>query len=407
MNHIYWSIIETLSEQLLNDLKLIDIKNKNNLVSELTGGIFKTQTNTVENETNYDISDETSISDLALYLPRIKSSINKHSRIGSEIANHLNAYNSSLFNADQNKKAKIISYNRYRKIISHINSHNQTTMNKYSITPRIHLQLARNNKQLFNELASVPLSDAILNPVPEPVDMSTLEQMKPLYDWFHQENQKKDDDLIENLKFLKGTLTTDGRLDLCKQVIGPIGIEPLLQALGNNKKVDRLLLGNNIIGDSGGQKIAEFIKSGKSELKIWYIAGNHLTAAGIQPIAESLENNDQVEGLWLKRNPLKAAGMIPISKLLQNNYKLKVLDLFNCGLLDDGLKILCDGLSKNRTLEHLYLGANGITVKGCQVINQYFNNSFDSNLNKSNSNLKTFFIGANRIGNELNFLVFK
>jgi len=35
----------------------------------------------------------------------------------------------------------------------------------------------------------------------------------------------------------------DGRLDLCKQVIGPHGVEPLLESMQNSKYVDRLLLG--------------------------------------------------------------------------------------------------------------------------------------------------------------------
>ena len=34
-----------------------------------------------------------------------------------------------------------------------------------------------------------------------------------------------------------------GRLDLCKQVVGPRGIQPLLDAMKNSEVVNRLLLG--------------------------------------------------------------------------------------------------------------------------------------------------------------------
>jgi hypothetical protein len=97
--------------------------------------------------------------------------------------------------------------------------------------------------------------------------------MQLLYDWLGK--SKVISKLNENdLKFLKGTITIDGHLDLCKQVIGPTGTKPLLDSLKNSQHVDRILLGNNIIDDDGAQLIADFISSGKSNIKIWYIAGN-------------------------------------------------------------------------------------------------------------------------------------
>jgi len=89
--------------------------------------------------------------------------------------------------------------------------------------------------------------------------------MQPLYDWLSARAEKEG---TLDLRFLKGVVTSDGRLDLCKQVIGPMGIGPLLEAMGNTKHVDRLLLGNNIIGDGGGQVIADFMKSGRSTIKV-------------------------------------------------------------------------------------------------------------------------------------------
>jgi len=41
--------------------------------------------------------------------------------------------------------------------------------------------------------------------------------------------------------FKRGTITTDGRLDLCKQVVGSTGIKPLLDAMEGNEAVKVLL----------------------------------------------------------------------------------------------------------------------------------------------------------------------
>lgn len=151
------------------------------------------------------------------------------------------------------------------------------------------------------------------------------------------------------------------------------------------------MLGNNVIGDDGGQVIANFIRSGKSPLTVWYIAGNNLTVAGITPICDALKNDTQVNALWLKRNPLKAAGMKPIGDLFRFNNTIQVLDLLNCGLLDEGVKILFDSLEKKNSLKHLYLSANGITPVGLESINSFYK--------QNKSALETLFLGCNRIGN--------
>ncbi len=227
------------------------------------------------------------------------------------------------------------------------------------------------------------------------------DEMKPLYDWLATQNEPIFTET--DLKFLKGTVTTDGRLDLCKQVIGPEGIAPLLTAMANHKSIDRLLLGNNIVGDQGAKLIGEFIQSGSSPLTVWYIAGNNITHEGIKHVCQALLQDNQVTGLWLKRNPLKAEGMLHLSHLIRFNQNIQVLDLINCGLLDDGVKNLMQGLcsgntssfssnSRNTGLRHLYLSANGISPVGLQYMDPFFASG--------QSFLETLFLGCNRIGNE-------
>lgn len=73
------------------------------------------------------------------------------------------------------------------------------------------------------------------------------------------------------IDFVRGSIlgkTTQGggtSVDLCKQVVGPRGIGPILDAVAKNSHIDRFLLGNNIVGDEGAKVIADFIASEKSK----------------------------------------------------------------------------------------------------------------------------------------------
>jgi hypothetical protein len=64
--------------------------------------------------------------------------------------------------------------------------------------------------------------------------------MSPLYNFLRlQDNtlispnitSSLDTTLTTNLSFPKGTICSDKRLDLCKQVIGPVGVVPLMASL--------------------------------------------------------------------------------------------------------------------------------------------------------------------------------
>ncbi len=96
----------------------------------------------------------------------------------------------------------------------------------------------------LEKLLSAPFSDAILNPTPEPVDIAPATEMQYLHDFLRSCNLDNDNQMM----FPRGTLCRDGRLDLCKQVIGPCGVNDLqlsLQIDGSSArpKVRHLLLG--------------------------------------------------------------------------------------------------------------------------------------------------------------------
>lgn len=238
------------------------------------------------------------------------------------------------------------------------------------------------------QLRAYPLSPQVTEPEPQPVVPCALHELTPLLT-----HLRADVKIERQTAFHKGTLTTDGRLDLCKQVVGPEGIRPLLGAMRESRQVKRLLLGNNIVGDGGAEAIAEFLREQReSTLDCWYIAGNHITAAGLRPICDALAGDRRVTALWLKRNPLKASGMEPLASLLRRNETLRVLDLVNCGLLDGGLAVLLGGLTgpgANRSLRHLYVGTNGLTERSAPLLADYVANGCA---------LETLHLSCNRLG---------
>jgi uncharacterized protein (DUF924 family) len=240
------------------------------------------------------------------------------------------------------------------------------------------------------QLRALPLSTHITEPEPEPVVPCLLDDLDPLLG--HLRSNAAVD---RQTAFHKGTLTVDGRLDLCKQVVGPEGIGPLLGALRSTDHVKRLLLGNNIVGDGGAAAIAGFLRERKdSPLDCWYIAGNHITAQGLEHVCSALADDTRVTALWLKRNPLKPAGMLPLARLLQKNATLQVLDLVNCGLLDEGLSTLLGALmgpGANRSLRHLYVGTNGLTERSAPLLSAYL---------AGDCVLESLYLSCNRLGDE-------
>lgn len=168
--------------------------------------------------------------------------------------------------------------------------------------------------------------------------------------------------------FPRGTLLPDGRLDLCKQSVGPEGCALLTEALRDNLQVRSLLLGTDAIGDQGAKNVANLIES-NSHLEIMYLGCNKISGTGTKEITSVLEENTNIKGLWLKRNPIGDEGLFAIAAMLRSNTHLQSLDVVNCGFTITGLSALCDTLCEsNSTLKRLYLSGNGIGIEGAKAI---------------------------------------
>jgi Ran GTPase-activating protein (RanGAP) involved in mRNA processing and transport len=223
------------------------------------------------------------------------------------------------------------------------------------------------------------ISAHVMEPTAMPVEIAPYEELEPFIQYLASDcidptifgGTRIDDEKC--YRFKRGAVYDDGRMDLCKQVVGPTWIESLMESLKHNTHIEHFLLGNNIINERGANAIKRFLLEEHSpKIKTWYLAGNDIDAKGLSDIVDGLQNDKEVTQLWLKRNPLKSDGMAHIRRLLLSNNTIKVLDLQNTGIMDGGIKDLVDGLMGNRSLRHLYMDANGITKESVKYLVDYF-----------------------------------
>lgn len=159
--------------------------------------------------------------------------------------------------------------------------------------------------------------------------------------------------------FPLGTLQPDGRVDLCKQGLGPVGVTPLLPAAGASAHARHLLLGTNSLGDTGARALAATV-AGEHGIATVYLGCNRITAEGSAALADALATDTTVRALWLKRNPVGDTGVAALAAALRRNTAVRTLDLVNTGITRDGLAALLAALAdRPRPLERLFLGGNG------------------------------------------------
>lgn len=163
------------------------------------------------------------------------------------------------------------------------------------------------------------------------------------------------------LRFPRGTLVEDGRLDLCKQSLGTDNCLQVTHALRSNSQVRSLMLGTNAIGDVGAQAVAE-LATVNPGIEVLYLGCNNIGPEGADHLRSALADDaSKVTGLWLKRNPLGPEGAVRIAHMLHGNRSLRILDLVNTDLRDDGVEAVVHGVCTGTApLQHLYLSGNAL-----------------------------------------------
>jgi len=300
-------------------------------------------------------------------------------------------------NADKDRQK---SYVQYGRLVSRLRSAfmeqqevQRDRTAQASVNPFRQVRLS-GNRGLFEKLLDVPPSIEVAEPAPMPVTIAPKAELQAVFEHLRSGSPTKP----EIREFDRGATYRDGRVDMCKQVVGPTFIGDLTQAVIETDQVQHFLLGNNIVGDTGAAAIARMVRarSSATPIETLYLAGNEFTAAGASELADALAVDAGVTSLWLKRNPLGPAGVAHIARMLGSNSKLQVLDLVNTAAGDEGVELIFDALRENTSLRVLYLDANAITARGAQAIADYFHFLKAEN----RVGLTGLFLGINRLGDE-------
>jgi Ran GTPase-activating protein (RanGAP) involved in mRNA processing and transport len=190
--------------------------------------------------------------------------------------------------------------------------------------------------------------------------------------------------------FARGTLQPDGRLDLCKQGVGPLLAARLARAAAGSGFVRHLLLGTNGLGDDGARAVAAALAPGH-RIETVYLGCNRIGAGGVAALAEQLNEDTVVRSLWLKRNPVGDAGVARLCPALQANETLRTLDLVNTGVTEAGLSQLTDALARRTLpLQRLFLGGNGFGPSVVAVLARLIREA----------GVRELYLSANHLGDE-------
>ncbi|BAJ32303.1 MULTISPECIES: hypothetical protein [Kitasatospora] len=217
------------------------------------------------------------------------------------------------------------------------------------------------------EFAGVP------SVMPRPVD-----ELAPLLAWLRTGTGAD-----RRIDFPAGAALPGGRLDLCKQQLGPRGAELVADALAEAAQHDpgdgdgdgdggapvrHLLLGTDGLGDDGADAFAA--RAAETPVRTLYLGCNGITAAGACRIADRLRASPQtVRALWLKRNPLGRRAGQAAAELISSAEQLRTLDLVQTGLDAAGLTELVDALlAGGRRFERLYLSGNPLGPAGAEPL---------------------------------------
>ena len=103
--------------------------------------------------------------------------------------------------------------------------------------------------------------------------------------------------------------------------------------------------------------LSEALKTNTS-MKQLYLRSSPITE-GIKQISDALLINTVLEVLWLDTvTGITDDDMNHLSNMLASNRSLKVLRLINCNITDNGVRYICEGLTKNQTLTILNIRGN-------------------------------------------------
>jgi hypothetical protein len=205
---------------------------------------------------------------------------------------------------------------------------------------------------------------------------------------------------VRGAEFRRGVVYEDGRMDLCKMVVGPDHIGRLMESLRTNTHVKHFLLGNNIIGPTGVQAIARFINEFPDRMDTWYLAGNCIQGGeSFKTLVDALVKSPAVSNVWLKRNPLGPGSAEDLYRLITETKNLQTLDIDQTELGNRGVAELFTRLAAHSTpdgsklpLRQIYMNGLGISAEGAVAIGEF--------LASSHSGVTSIYMSCNPLGDE-------
>lgn len=329
------------------------------------------------------------VGDSGLRAPRLGGAEDKATSKGKSIARIL------FPNEDADRR---VSYVRYGQTIAKLRrawlKQQEDEKLQQAKNPQYRQARILGQRATFEALLDAPVSFDIANPTPMPVTVAPESELLPIFDHMRSGLGTT----LPCQEFDRGAIYNDGRIDVCKQVVGPPFVEDLTLSVTANSNVRHFLIGNNVVGDHGAKAIAKMVQSRSEDhpIETLYLAGNCFTDVGAKTLGKALARNRTVASLWLKRNPLGPDGVEHLAEMLRENTTLATLDLVNTATGDAGVKTLFAALRENSTLKTLYLDANAITPKGCEYIAEYF----EHRKSIAKAGLTGLFLTVNRIGDE-------
>ncbi|TYZ67330.1 hypothetical protein PybrP1_007681 [[Pythium] brassicae (nom. inval.)] len=126
-----------------------------------------------------------------------------------------------------------------------------------------------------------------------------------------------------------------------------------------NHTVERLVLPDHDIGDSGALAMADMLRV-NSTLRHLDLYGNGITDAGCKGIADALYGHDSLQHLALWGNAIGDEGAKALAQALQVNRSLTYVGLVGNNIGEAGAKALLEAVQLNPMIQTLGLAANPI-----------------------------------------------
>ena len=125
-----------------------------------------------------------------------------------------------------------------------------------------------------------------------------------------------------------------------------------------NKLIEKLLLSDNNLNDDGVIRIAQSLCK-HSQLKSLDLQNNNITEEAAEALASIISSNIGLEELYLGNNQLQL-GVTKIATTLKNISSLKVLDLQNNNIPEEGTDELSAAIRANNLIEKIWLNDNNL-----------------------------------------------